>query len=145
MSPDFNYCTFLPRCTFLNLNAILFTSHSAKVMCGSNLCQSRGYKISAESLLHRVQSYGQRGFPRYRSHRLLCLFRHDPINHQSIDRSINREISSKSHLRQSWYAPSATYRGDFGTTTTTVSFLSRVPRGRLRWSFPHFVLSSSNQ
>lgn len=86
MSPDFNYCTFLPRCTFFFLPKYdLLTSHSVRDVCGSNLNQSRGYKISLESLLHRVQPYGQREFPSYRSHCPLYLFRLDPINNQSID------------------------------------------------------------
>lgn len=63
----------------------LLTTHSVRDMCGSNLNQSRGYKISLESLLHRVQSCGQREFPSYRSHCPLYFFRLDPMNNQSID------------------------------------------------------------
>lgn len=74
----------------------LLTSHSVRDTCGSNLNQSRGYKISLESLLHRVQSCGQSEFPSYRSHCPLYLFRLDPINNQSID--------VQSHLGKSWYA-----------------------------------------
>lgn len=87
MSPDFNYCTFLPRCTsffFFKPKHDLLTSHSVRDMCGSNLNQSRGYKIALESLLHRVQSYGQSEFPSYRSHCPLY-FRLDPTNNKPTD------------------------------------------------------------
>lgn len=74
----------------------LLTSHSVRDMCGSNLGQSRGYKISLESLLHRVQSRGQREVPGYRSH---CpLF----IQHRPYKRSVDR--CSGSHLCKSWCA-----------------------------------------
>lgn len=73
----------------------LLTSHSVRDMCGSNLNQSRGYKISLESLLHRVQSRGQSEFPSYRSHCPLYLLRLDPINNQSTD--------VRTHLGKSLY------------------------------------------
>ncbi len=69
---------------FLKPKYDLLTSHSVRDMCGSNLNQSRGYKISLESLLHRVQSCGQSEFPSYRS-TLSSLFRLDPVNDQSIN------------------------------------------------------------
>lgn len=76
----------------------LLTIHSVGDVCGSNLNQSRGYKISLESLLHRVQSCGQREITSYRSHCPLYFFRLlDPINKTS-----NRCATSP--LARSWNA-----------------------------------------
>lgn len=91
----FNYCTILPRCTFWTY--IWFAHKLVWEVCGSNLNQSRVYKISLESLLHRVQSCGQSEFTSYRSHCPLYLFRLlDPINNQS-----NR--CQNPHFGKSWY------------------------------------------
>lgn len=62
-----------------------FAHRLVRDVCGSNLNQSRVYKISPESLLHRVQSCGQSEFTSYRSHCPLYLFRLlIPINNQTV-------------------------------------------------------------
>lgn len=75
---------FPPKMHFFKPKYVLLTSHSVRDMCGSNLNQSR-YKISLESLLHRVQSCGQSGFPSYRCHCPLYFLRLDPVNNQLTD------------------------------------------------------------
>lgn len=86
---SFQDALFKPKHDFL-------TSHSGRDTCGSNLNRSTGYKTSLESLLHRVQSYGQSEFPSYRSRCPFDSFRLDPINNQPTD--------VQTHRGESWYA-----------------------------------------
>lgn len=85
MSPDFQLLHIPSKMHFLNLNMICSQVIQSGTCVAQIFFQSGGYKISAESLLHRVQSGGQREFPSYRSHCPLYSFRPDPINNQSID------------------------------------------------------------
>lgn len=134
-SPDFNYCTFLPRCTFFNLNMICLPV----IQSGSNLNQSRGYKISLESLLHRVQSCGQREFPSYRSHCPLHSFRLDPLNNQSIDvqslTSVTADIpASTLSVRTSILLSSIGRLSNYGVIITVLVSCRHL-------SFPSFFLA----
>lgn len=94
MSPDFQLLHNPSKMHFF-LTYIWFAHRLVRDVCGSNLNQSKVYKISLESLLHRVQSCGQSEFTSYRSHCPLYLFRLlNPINNQS-DRQSEPSVPSE--------------------------------------------------